>query len=68
MNRYFLNVVQRQAVISEAAETESQWQGRPYGDLVAELSALDNRTLVDLYCGESWAGFKGQSLELADDL
>jgi len=68
VNRYFLNVVQRQVVIASTAETESDWQGRPYGDLVAELSALDNRTLVDLYCGESWGGFKGQSLELVDDL
>jgi hypothetical protein len=64
-NRYFLNVVQRKVIITETAETESQSQDRPYGDLVAELSELDNRTLVDLYCGENWLGFKGQSLELA---
>ncbi len=64
-NRYFLNVVQRQVIITETAETESQWQDRPYGDLVAELKELDNRTLVDLHCGEDWQGFKGQSLELA---
>jgi hypothetical protein len=64
-NRYFLNAVQRQVIITETAETESQWQDRPFGDLVAELSELDNRTLVDLHCGEDWQGFKGQSLELA---